>query len=101
MSKKNNNCSCDVQFDIIEKEFDTPSDKEKNELFSIIISSYKNLSTLTQSISSVLEQKYPRIELIVGDDGSDNFQMESISEYIVSNRKENLERFVIRKFNEN
>ncbi len=89
-----------IELELYEEKFPINNYKSKP-LYSVIISSYHNTATLLNSISSVLEQKYPRIELIVGDDGSEDFKCDSIYQFIINNHKKNLERIVIRKFREN
>lgn len=42
-------------------------------LFSVVILSYENHTMLFNTIRSVLIQDYPRIQLIISDDGSSNF----------------------------
>lgn len=59
-------------------------------LVSIIILTYKNFQYFTECIDSVLIQRYPKIELIISDDGSDNFDLEYIKSYINKNKKANI-----------
>ena len=60
------------------------------ELFTVIIATYRNQRYLTDSIGSVLMQTYPAIELIVVDDGSENFDEPAVYALVDSMRRENL-----------
>ena len=60
------------------------------ELFTVIIATYRNQGYLTDSIGSVLMQTYPAIELIVVDDGSENFDEPAVYALVDSMRRENL-----------
>ena len=51
---------------------------KKNELYTIIITNYNNSKYLKNAINSVLNQKYNNIELIITDDASTDFDLESI-----------------------
>lgn len=90
-----------IEYEIYERSYDLTEQMASNGLYTVIISTYKNFRVITKSIMSVLEQKYPRIELVIGDDGSDNFDLDAIVKCIVENKKENLERFVVRRFKSN
>lgn len=67
-----------------------------NDLFSIIILSYNNYSFLQTCIDSVLMQAYKRIELIVVDDKSQEFDIKSVDSYISESKDSNLIYFIIR-----
>ena len=43
-------------------------------LVTVVVMVYKNFSGLEATINSVISQKYQNIELIVSDDGSDNYK---------------------------
>lgn len=47
--------------------------KTEDELISISILTYRNYRYLYEALESVFSQDYSNIELIVSDDGSDNF----------------------------
>lgn len=66
------------------------------ELFTVIVLCYRNWEFLNEAIASVLEQDYPKIELIVSDDSSAGFPKEEIAEYIDSYKSENIKNIVIR-----
>lgn len=70
-------------------------------LISIIVLTYKNQKFLKDTISSILNQDYPEIELILSDDSSDVLNVEDINKFIEKNRKENLKRYLIRVNEEN
>lgn len=68
-----------------------------NEIFSVGIVSYKNYQHLYEAIDSVLWQTYPKIELILSDDGSPKFPYEQIADYVNNKKKANIVNLVIRK----
>lgn len=61
-----------------------------NPLLSCIIPTYKKLSCLYDALDSVLEQDYPKVEIIVTDDGSDDFNINNVGKYITANNKGNI-----------
>lgn len=64
-------------------------------LVSVIILSYKNFKYLFEAIDSVLIQDYPNIELIISNDGSDDFNESGLISYLNTNRGENISHTVI------
>ncbi len=64
----------------------------ENELFSFAIITYKNFNGVFDTLESLFEQDYPRIELIIADDGSPNYgdEIGAIREYIEDNKGENI-----------
>lgn len=73
----------------------------ENNLVSIIILSYKNLQYLKETIDSVLSQTYSDIEIIIGDDGTEQFDDTFYKEYINSNSSYNIKNIVVYKNNSN
>lgn len=65
------------------------------ELFTVAIICYKNFDFLYDAIDSVLNQNYDSIELIVSDDGSENFPATEVEEYILSKRSGNVVSFSV------
>lgn len=59
-------------------------------LISVIVLTYKKFDYFEKCIESVLNQTYKKIELIISDDGSDNFDLEYIKSYIDQNKKSNI-----------
>ena len=74
-----------LQMDI---QFDYP-------LVSILVLCYKNLNLLYDMLDSIFIQDYPRIHLIVSDDGSEDFDVKEIEQYIQSNKRRNIEDFQV------
>ena len=81
-------------------------------LFSVIILTYLQRHFIEECIDSVLMQDYPNIELvvcddcsadfdtqevIVSDDGSDNFPEEAVNEYIACNKSSNIKSVKIHR----
>lgn len=52
------------------------------DLISVVVLSYAPSKYYWRTLESVLAQTYPAIELIVSDDGSDEFELEQIEEFI-------------------
>lgn len=70
-------------------------------LVTCIITCYKKFDYLFEAIKSVLIQDYPRIELLVTDDGSALFPQEEIVSYIQNNAKGNIEHFYVHHHSKN
>ena len=60
-----------------------------------IISTYKKLNYLNAAIDSVLCQTFENIELIITDDGSENFDEAAVREHIENNKKSNIKNYII------
>ncbi len=67
----------------------------KKSLFSFVIGSYNNYKYIYEAIDSVLIQTYPRIELIISNDGSDDFQSDEVKRYIEKNQNGNIINLII------
>ena len=72
-------------------------------LISFVILVYKNFDGICDTLQSVFEQDYPKIEIILSDDCSLNYEEEigKIREYIDQNRTENIVRVVYNHLEEN
>ncbi|WFD11389.1 glycosyltransferase [Tepidibacter hydrothermalis] len=71
-----------------------------NKLATVMMLSYNNIEYMKGAIASVLNQNYEQIELIISDDGSDDFDeifIENIKKYIKENKKDNLVNYIIEK----
>ena len=66
-----------------------------NKLVSIIVLSYKNLQYINETIDSILYQDYENIELIIGDDGTNQFNIEFYKNYIDKIKFKNIKNVVI------
>ncbi len=64
-------------------------------LFTIGMVAYKNYRYIYDAIESVLMQDYPNIELIVSNDGSDDFNEDELIAYFNKNRTENISKIII------
>jgi len=64
---------------------------------SVIVLTYNNLNYLPELLDSVFKQDYPFIELIISDDGSEDFNRKDIEAYIDRHKRGNIRRFVIRQ----
>jgi|GEM_PF-526226 len=70
-------------------------------LVSIIAISYKNFEHMYNCLDSILSQSYGNIELVVSNDGSDDFDEGAISSYIESKRTHNIKNVIINKNEQN
>ncbi len=66
------------------------------ELLSFAILTYKNFDGIIDTLDSLFSQDYPRIELIISDDGSPNYyeEIENVKEYINCNKTSNIENVI-------
>lgn len=60
-------------------------------LVSVVVVTYRKFDNIRKAITSILNQDYPHIELIVSDDGSPNFPREQIESIIESLGHNNIE----------
>ncbi len=66
-----------------------------DKLVSVIILTYNCIDDLPRALESVFMQDYPRIEIIISDDASDEFDEEAIREFINDYKTPNIERVQI------
>lgn len=66
---------------------------EKNAVFTIGIVAYRNYRYVNEALNSVFMQNYQSIELIVSNDGSDDFDEAEVLKYISENKTDNIIRF--------
>lgn len=64
-------------------------------LVTCIITCYKKFDYLYEAIQSVIIQDYPKIELLITDDGSEFFPKEDVETYIKNNAKSNIKHFFV------
>ena len=69
----------------------------EDKVFSVVVLCYRHFEHLDNAISSVLSQDYKRIELIISDDGSDNFPTEKIHKFIEKNKTPNICSVTVRR----
>lgn len=70
-------------------------------LVSCIVTSYNKTELLYEAIDSILEQDYPKIELLLTDDCSSGFSKTDFERYIATNKKTNIVRYVVNKQEQN
>ncbi len=61
------------------------------DLISIITMTYRNFDALNQTVASALTQNHPRLEYLICDDGSDNFDKNLVNAVIEKYRNPNIE----------
>ena len=79
----------------------TDKDYQFNEdifpLFSVLIACYKNMDLLFEMLDTVFSQDYPKIQLIISDDGSEDFDVDKVQKYVDSHRRHNIVDVLVRK----
>lgn len=60
------------------------------EILSVIVLTYKHGALLLEAIDSVLRQDYPKIQLIIAEDGAKDFDEEAVRRYAVGHADTNL-----------
>ena len=72
-------------------------------LISFILPVYRNFDGVCRTLQSVFDQDYPRIEIILSDDGSPNYEAEigKIRQYIEEHKTGNIVRVVYNHLEEN
>lgn len=73
-----------------------PVDVSQFPLMSILVLCYKNQELLFGMLDTIFAQDYPRIQLIVSDDGSEDFDIERIQRYIDLHQCGNIEQVIVR-----
>lgn len=76
-------------------------DKSEYPLLSVCVLCYKNSRLLPEMLDTIFAQSYPRIELIVSDDGSPDFSVDDVREYIGKKQRSNIEQVLVLKNEEN
>lgn len=72
-------------------------------LISFIILVYRNYDGIFRTLQSVFDQDYPKIEIIISDDCSPNYEEEiaKVRQYIEEHRTDNIVRVVYNQLEEN
>ena len=76
---------------------DFKNKNSKADLISLCMLTYENLQYSFETLDSFLNQDYANLEIIIGDDNSNNFDMEVYKNYILKNKKNNICRIIIYK----
>ncbi|MDF2857026.1 MAG: glycosyl transferase family 2 [Neobacillus sp.] len=71
--------------------------KSNKSLISILVPCYNNQRYLTQALESIFNQSYPNLEIIIGDDKSDEFDEIELNVWINTNRTDNIKRILVVK----
>ncbi len=66
-------------------------------LTSLVLITYEQKEYIFEALNSVFEQTYPKIELIVSDDGSKNFFVEEIIDYIEKKKSKSIVSYKVNK----
>ncbi len=67
----------------------------KQPLISVIVATYRHFEGIRETLDSVFFQDYPAMELILVDDGSDDFPEDELKSYIAEKAGKNLLRSVV------
>lgn len=73
---------------------------KQDPLITVITLSY-NSEHLLESIQSVLDQTYEKIQYIIVDDGSRSFKKQKVIDYLESHKKGNIQEYIVFVNNEN
>lgn len=73
----------------------------KNSLVSFSITSYNNYKYIFEAVDSLLAQDYPRIQLILSNDGSKDFKEQELQDYIDTHKGSNIEEVIIKNHETN
>jgi glycosyltransferase involved in cell wall biosynthesis len=76
-------------------------DKNEHQLVSVIIISYKNLDYIFDTINSIIIQNYANIELIISDDGSEEFNGKLYMDYIEKKNPGNIKNLLVHQNTKN
>ncbi len=68
--------------------------KEKDELVSIIVLTYKKFDNIENNLYSIFNQEYSNIEIVIADDASENYDLNRI-ENIFKKRTQNIDNIKV------
>lgn len=71
-------------------------DEEDFPLVSILLLCYKNQDLLYGMLDSIFRQDYPRIQLVISDDASADFDIERIKKYVNLHKRRNIKEVIVR-----
>lgn len=71
-----------------------------NKLASIVVLTYKNFSKINENLTSIINQTYDQIEIIINDDCSENFPIDYINK-ILDKKKGNIKNVIINTHKKN
>ena len=74
------------------KRGNSAQDRARCRLITVVLLSYRS-EHLTDALASVLEQTYPRIQLILADDGTERFDAAGVEQFVLRNQRGNIESF--------
>ena len=89
--------ACEFKMLDYEDSYEVNEELPNMPLLSVIVLCYKNSAIMNPMLNSIFIQNYPRIQLVVSDDGSEDFDVEKVIEYINKNKRHNIEDVVVRK----
>ena len=80
-----------------------PQNDSGRGLISFVILVYRNYDGITRTLQSVFDQDYPRIEIIISDDASPNYEEEigRVRQYVREHQTDNIVRVVYNHLEEN
>ena len=70
-------------------------------LISVLVVCYNNQKYIKETLRSIFDQTYPNIEIVIGDDASEDFDALALIEWINYTKTENISRIIIHENSEN
>ena len=64
-------------------------------LISVLVVCYNNQKYICECLRSIFLQTYPNIEILIGDDGSESFDAQSLIRWINENRTPNVQKLAV------
>lgn len=68
---------------------------QEDKTVSIVILSYNNFKYLFDALSSVFEQNYENLQIVISNDGSADFDEDKLTEYVESNKSSNVKSVIV------
>lgn len=70
-------------------------------LISVLVLCYNNQKYIFQTLTSIFMQNYPNLEVLIGDDKSEDFDFDALNNWIQHHRPENIKNIFIKQNEKN
>ena len=70
-------------------------------LVSVLVLTYNNQDGIYPTLDSIFMQRYPSIEIVISDDGSEEFDRSALEDYIAAHKGKNIQQVRIDRLPEN